>query len=180
MQPPTRPTPIYATKPVSATNATNDNDKAVQHFIGLLDEAKEKMTIYDDGNDTDGAAYKDTRVIDAVRRKLDQNPDFEMQCFFNYADNSPFMEAFGNHPQVDIRTGDGLGARDIHYKIIDDGKKAYLSRHDLGDSNRNFKQIDCTEVPERHFEYVTDTILGAYKRDIDRKFGSSNTANLNQ
>lgn len=164
---------------VSATNATNDNDKAVQHFIGLLNEANEKMTIYDDGNDMDGSAYKDTRVIDAVRSKLAQNPDFEMQCFFNFDHNLPFMKAFGNHPRVHIRTGDGLEARDVHYKIIDDGKKAYLSRHDLSDSNRSFKQIDCTEVPERHFEYVTDTILGGYKRDFDSKFGSSNTANLN-
>ncbi len=59
---------------VSTTRAANDNDKAVQHFIDLLNEAKKKMTIYDDGNDMDGSAYKDTRVIDAVRRKLDQNP----------------------------------------------------------------------------------------------------------
>ena len=165
---------------VSTTRATNDNDKAVQHFIDLLNEAKKKMTIYDDGNDMDGSAYKDTEVIDAVRRKLDQNPGFEMQCFFNYDHDLPFRKAFDNHPRVDIRTGGGLGDRDVHYKIIDDGKKAYLSRHDLGDSNRSFKQIDCTEVPERHLKYVTDAILGEYKEDIERKFSSSNTANLNQ
>lgn len=42
---------------VSTTRATNDNDKAVQHFIDLLNEAKKKMTIYDDGNDKIGRAH---------------------------------------------------------------------------------------------------------------------------
>ena len=67
-----------------------------------------------------------------MQRKLDQNADFKIQCFFNFDHDLLFKQVFGNHPQVDIRTGDNVAANDVHYKIIDDGRKAYLSRHKLG------------------------------------------------
>ena len=54
---------------------------------------------------------------------------------------------------------------DIHHKIIDDGRKAYLSRHKLGASECSIRWIDCTRV-QRDLEHVTEEVLGEYKRDM--------------
>ena len=162
---------------VTATNAINDDPAATEYFVGLLDEAKEKMTIYDDGNDMAGSIYNDPEVIATVQEKLEQNADFKIQCFFNFDHDLLFRQAFGNHPQVDIRTGDNVASNDVHYKIIDDGRKAYLSRHKLGDSERRIRWIDCTRV-QRDLGHVTDEVLGEYKKDIERKFGPPNAATL--
>ena len=166
---------------VTATNAISDDPVATEYFIDLLDEAQEKMTIYDDGNDMAGSIYNDPKVIATVQRKLKQNKDFKIQCFFNFDHDLLFRQAFGNHSRVDIRirTGDNVAEDDVHYKIIDDGRKAYLSRHKLGASERSIRWIDCTRV-QRHLEHVTDEVLGEYKKDIERKFGPSNTATLNR
>ena len=162
---------------VTATNAINDDLTATKYFIDLLDEAKEKMTIYDDGDDMAESIYNNPEVIVAVQGKLDQNADFKIQCFFNFDHDLRFRQVFGNHPQVDIRTGDNVAANDVHYKIIDDGRKAYLSRHKLGASERRIRWIDCTKV-RRDLKHVTDEVLGEYKRDIEQKFGPPNTATL--
>ena len=164
---------------VTATTAINDDPAATEYFIDLIDEAQEKMTIYDDGNDMEESIYNNPEVIAAVQRKLEQNADFKIQCFFNFDHDLRFKQAFGNHPQVDIRTGDNVASKDVHYKIIDDGRKANLSRHKLGDSERRIRWIDCTRV-QRDLEHVTDEVLGEYKKDIERKFGPSNTATLNR
>ncbi len=164
---------------VTATNAINDDPAATEYFIDLLDEAQKKMTIYDDGNDMEESIYNNPKVIAAVQRKLGQNADFKIQCFFNFDHDLLFKQTFGNHPQVDIRTGDNVAPKDVHYKIIDDGRKAYLSRHKLGANERSIRWIDCTRV-QRDLEHVTDEVLGEYKKDIERKFGPSNTATLNR
>ena len=57
----------------------NDDDSVVSNFLELLDEAHTSMILHDDGNDMDGSVYNDCRVIDAVRRKLQDNPDFKLQ-----------------------------------------------------------------------------------------------------
>ena len=60
-------------------------------------------------------------------------------------------------------------------QIIDDGRKAYLSKHELGAGERDFKLIDCTKVSKRNFDYVTDIVLGDYKKDIEQRFGQPQT-----
>lgn len=164
---------------VIATNATNDDNTATEHFVSLLDEAEKKMVIYDDGNNMEGSIYNDPKVIDNVHNKLKQNPDFKIQCFFNFDHDLLFRKAFGNHTRVDIRTGDNVESKDVHYKIIDDGRKAYLSRHDFSANKRNFRRIDCTRV-RRDLEHVTNAVLGEYKKDIEQKFRPSNTAKLSR
>ena len=60
----------------------NDDDSVVSNFIELLDEARISMVVYDDGNDMAGSLYNDRPVIDAVRRKLRANPDFQLRSLF--------------------------------------------------------------------------------------------------
>ena len=149
----------------------NDDNSVVSNFIELLDEARTSMILYDDGNDTDGAVYNDSRVIDAVRRKLRSNPDFELRCLFNCDEHVKLREEFTNEPQVDIRTrSDGGRERKVHYKIIDGGIKAYLSRHELGSSRRRCKIVDCTNVSKRHRSRVAGIVLREYTEDFAMAF----------
>ena len=145
----------------------NNYELVVRDFIALLEEARTSMILYDDGNNMVGSLYNDSRVIDAVRSKLRANPDFELQCLFNCNDDVEFRKQFADEPQVDIRTrsvmdNDGR----IHYKIIDGGLKAYLSRHNLGSRQRQSKIIDCSNVSKRHRSRVAKDVLSRYTEDF--------------
>ena len=149
----------------------NDDDSVVCNFIELLDEASTSMILYDDGNDMDGSVYNDGRVIDAVRSKLRTNPDFELRCLFNCNDDVKFRKEFANEPQVDIRTRRDMGReRKVHYKIIDGGTKAYLSRHELGSNQRRFKIVDCSNVSKRLRSRVGASVLRKHTEDFATAF----------
>ena len=149
----------------------NDDDSVVSNFIALLDEARTSMILYDDGNDMAGSVYNDSRVIDAVHSKLQANPDFELRCLFNCDDDVEFRKEFADKPQVEIRTRSDMdGERRIHYKIIDGGVKAYLSRHSLGSSQRQYKTVDCTNVSKRHRSRVAESVLRRYTADFATAF----------
>ena len=151
----------------------NDDDRAVSSFTDLLEQAHSKMMIYDDGDDNDGSIYMKREVVEAVEKKLADKPNFKIRCYFNLDNNTLFRKAFNDADQVEIQVGTGERPDDTHYKIIDDGRMAYLSRHGLGSSERKFQIIDCTRVDESELEDMTDSLLGEYKRDIERKFSSS-------
>ena len=149
----------------------NDDDSVVTNFIDLLSEARTSMVVYDDGNDMDGSLYNDQRVIDAVRSKLRANPDFQLQCLFNCDHDVKFRRELANEQGVDIRTRiDSGNSGEIHYKMIDGGVKAYLSRHALGSRDRKYKIVDCTSVSKRHRSRVVEGVLGKHKADFSRAF----------
>lgn len=149
----------------------NDDASVARKFIQLLDEAKALMIVYDDGNNTSGSLYNDRSVIDAVRIKLRSAPEFKLQCLFNCDDQVELRRELANEPQVDIRTrrDSGRGSK-IHYKIIDGGEKAYLSRHEPGATKRRFRIVDCTGVPEDHRRRVAKSMLGRHVADFARAF----------
>lgn len=152
----------------------NDDDSAVTNFIELLDEARTSMILYDDGNDMAGSVYNDSRVIDAVRSKLRFNPDFELRCLFNCDEGVKFRKEFTDEPQVEIRTRSDVGReRKVHYKIIDGGVKAYLSRHELGSIQRRFKIVDCTNVSKRHRSRVAGIVLREHTEDFAMAFSAA-------
>lgn len=150
----------------------SDDDRAVSSFTDLLEQAHSNMTIYDDGGDNGGSIYMKEEVVEAVRKKLHDMPEFTIRCYFNLNNDTLFRQAFNDADRVEIQTGTGERPDDTHYKIIDDGRMAYLSRHGLGSSERKFQIIDCTRVDESDFKDMTNSLLGEYKQDIERKFSS--------
>lgn len=156
----------------------NDDRAAVANFVGMLKEARESMIVYDDGDNTEGSLYNDPQVISAVYDKLQAEPSFVLQCLFNCDDDLLFRKELAGKPQITIRTrSSSAPAHEIHYKIIDDGAKAYLSRHRLGSSERRFKIVDCTDVSLGHRERIVDVVLGRYKNHFERAFAASDVAN---
>lgn len=156
----------------------NDDAAAVESFVGMLSEAQESMIVYDDGDNTAGSLYNAPQVVSAVHDKLQANPGFVLMCLFNCDDDLLFRKELAARPQVTIRTRDSsVPAHEIHYKIIDGGAKAYLSRHRLGSSERKFEIVDCTDVSLRHRDRVANVVLGRYKDHFKRAFAASSTAN---
>lgn len=156
----------------------NDDAAAVESFVAMLSEAQESMIVYDDGDNTAGSLYNAPQVVSAVDDKLQANPEFVLQCLFNCDDDLLFRKELAGKPQVTIRTrGSSAPAHEIHYKIIDGGSKAYLSRHRLGSSERKFKIVDCTRVSLRHREQIANVVLGRYKDHFKRAFAASSIGN---
>ena len=150
-------------------SGNNDDDLASTHFIELLNEAKKSMDVYDDGNDMDGSIYKNSEVIDAAVSKMKHYPDFKLTCYFHFDDDLPFTQALAEYPNAKIVTG-GTRTRsesDVHYKIIDGGRKAHVSQHQVGAKERGYKVLDCTHVPDRALANVTDVLLGVYKKRVE-------------
>ena len=149
---------------VSTTSDWNSDETAVEHFVALLDEAKTSMVVHDDGNKMEGSIYENKDVIDAVRRKLSDEPDFQLSCHFNFDDTMPFTRELQGVRGIKIKTGQGDRSHDdVHYKIIDGGLKVYLSRHAVASKARRYKVIDCSSVPRRSMAHVTDVLLRSYK-----------------
>lgn len=156
----------------------NDDDSVVSNFIELLDEAHISMILHDHGNNMEGSVYNDRRVINAVRRKLQDNPDFKLQCLFNCNEDVRFRKEFANEPQVEIRPRTATGSvGGVHYKIIDGGVKAYLSRDERGSRDRIYKIVDCTSVSKRHRRRIAESVLGKYTADFTSSFGADTIRN---
>ena len=162
----------------STEPAISDDDSVFRNFVGLLREARESMIVYDDGDNREDSLYNDPRVINAVHQKLRDTPTFELRCLFNCDEALQIRKELQSQPQVRIRTrGSSAPAYEVHYKIIDGGDKAYLSRHSLGSGERKFKIVDCTNVSRRHRERVANTVLRRYKEHFEVAFASSKSAN---
>ena len=149
---------------VSTTSDWNSDHTAVEHFVALLNEAEKNMVVYDDGNKMEGSIYESQEIVEAVRQKLSENPHFRLSCYFNFGDSTLFTEAFAGSPGVQIEVGQGdRPDDDVHYKIIDGGLKAHLSRHKLSSKKRRCKVIDCSNVPRRLMADVTGVLLQRYE-----------------
>lgn len=155
-------------------SAINDDESAVRSFLCMLNEAQGSLIIFDDGDDIDGSLYNDRRVINAVQDKLRDNPEFELRCLFNCDEDLLFRKELESERHVSIRIRSSSVPTDgIHYKIIDGGAKAYLSRHTLGSREQRFRIVDCSRVPRRHRGRVADIVLGRYKEDFEHAFEAS-------
>lgn len=152
----------------------NNDDSTSQNFLELLDDAQNCIIIYDDGNGQDGSIYMNQKIVEAVREKVKANSNFQVRCLFNCDDPSLlFRRALSHFDQVEIKINrDPMQKMATHYKIIDGGKKAYLSKHSLGVSIRRFKRVDCSKVPERRFQRTANAILGSFNRHFDTAFGA--------
>ena len=142
----------------------NSDRTAENNFVALLQEATESMVVYDDGNKMEGSIYQSQQVIDAVRKKLSKNPGFRLSCYFNFDDEVLFTKELKEHPCVQIVTGHGdRPDDDVHYKIIDGGLKAHISRHEVASQERQYRMIDCTKVPKGRRTDVAEVLLEPYK-----------------
>ena len=80
-----------------------------------------------------------------------------------------FIQQFKDNEQVKIyRRKDGSRPPDRHYKIIDGGKKAYLSEHDLGDHERTYKEISCSGFSEDIVARIDALLFQDLRQDLNK------------
>ena len=124
----------------------NDSTFARDTFIDLLNEAERGIWVCDDGNDFPESIYNDPKVIAAIRRRLELNQALHLYCLFSSTDDTKFVNEFIENPRVHMKRG-VLPRRDVHFKIIDDARKGYVSAHPLGCLERRYRSYDCSNVP---------------------------------
>ena len=139
---------VEVSRTVASSMPPNDNESAEQWFLDLLRQAKTEIVMYDDGDTSEGSLYQSETVVEAIRWKLAQNPEFRLSCVLNRCDGATlFEEKLTQHDQVVIRARRTNPSR-IHYKIIDN-RLAYVSCHRPGHAARNRTVIDCTNAMSR-------------------------------
>ena len=127
----------------------NDDVEAVQVVLDLLDEAKTEIVIYDDGDTAKGSLYQSEEVVQAIKNKIKEFPAFKVRCVLNSRNGDTLFEGelISMVPNVSIDQRTSNPER-VHYKIIDE-RKAYVTRHRRGGTERSRRMIDCTNALSR-------------------------------
>ena len=123
----------------------NDDHFARRAFVALLNEAEHAMWICDDGNDFPESIYNTAAVIEAIGQRLTRNEALHVYCLFSSNDETSFTRAFAGHQRVHLKQG-VQPRRDVHFKIIDDGRKGYVSAHPPESFERRYRSYDCSKV----------------------------------
>lgn len=156
---------------VRVIRGDNDDHTATTTFICLVNEVENEMIIHDDGDNTENSIYNNDKAIEAVRKRLQEQEDLTIKCIFNKEEEikmSSLGKQFPGRFQVRYRQGK-RPAHDIHYKIIDDGRKGYLSVHDLGGCSRKYELVDCTDSPQR----IRHRMFGKFYDQVKKEYVST-------
>ena len=137
----------------------NDDGFACKVFTELLNDAQTEMILYDDGG-KESPIYDDDAVVSVVQQRLKENPDLKLFCLFTYDDRTAFWSAFEKDPRVYLKKRPVRS--DVHYKIIDGGRKGYVTVHKLNTASRPFRRYDCNKVRPRDMERVVKRTMGPY------------------
>lgn len=152
---------------VKVTTGTNSDDEARRLFIALVRGAKDEIRLYDDGEP--GSMYDEPDVIAAVEKQLEAHPSLRIWCVFTHDGETNFRKAFAGEERVQFSTKSIRS--DIHYRIIDDGKIGYLSRHtDASEERRPYRRYDASKVPARWRAAAIANTLRKYLDDNRRQF----------
>ena len=137
----------------------NDDNFACKVFSELLKDAQAEMMIYDDGG-KDSPIYDDENMVGEVKQRLQENVDLQLFCLFTYKEQTAFWNAFDEEPRVHMKKRSARS--DLHYKIIDGGRKGYLTVHRLNSSVRPFRRFDCSRVQPKDMNRVKKHTMGPY------------------
>lgn len=149
----------------------NDDSFVRRTFIALLNEAEREMWICDDGNSFPESIYNAAEVVEAVRHRLSRNEGLHVYCLFSSNEETRFTKDFGDHPRVHMKRG-VQPRRDIHFKIIDDSRKGYVSAHPPGAFERSYRSYDCSRVPK----HIRQAALGRHLDSMTGHFQEAERA----
>ena len=153
----------------SITAVTNDNPTAIEQFNDVLRQADSELLIHDDGDQVSGTVYNDDRTIQAVRRRLNECQKLKIRCLFNFNEDvemAKLSSEFGTRFQVRFLHQRSPG--DVHFKIADRGKWAYLSTHLRGDTERDGEICDGTLASERVRRRYVGHLVEAFEEGFEK------------
>lgn len=146
---------------LKVSRAGDAREQPEDDFLSLVDEARRSIELFDDGNKLHDSICESERVIRNIREKLDRSEHFTITCHFNKDEELRFTSAFETHDRVSIFAGiDPQRSQDqVHYKIIDDGRIAYLSARGHAESERSFRRLDSTELQGKALKDTTQFLF---------------------
>lgn len=151
----------------------NNSTLATENFLSLINAAELTMLISDDGDAVCESIYNNDYLIQVVADRLETNPHLELYCiFFDAEADNKFKQRFDTHPRVHIRKI--RPRQDIHVKIIDGGKRGYLTSHSIGSEDRKYRKYDCTKASGKAKEMV----FGQHIRFMETAFPELETARV--
>ncbi len=154
--------------PLRIERGRNSDDFTASAFIDLVGKARGVMLVCDDGNEMSGSIYDSPEVVAAVKSKLDSDPQFGMRCMFSSNFKTKFRLQFDCADYADrIKFATVEVRRTIHFKIINDGREAYVSEHLEGERERRYTIYRNLIGPAR------TQVLGSYMDDINRVFADA-------
>ena len=145
-----------------------NNEQSVKNeFLDVLSNSKRTLIVHDDGDDVPSSVYNDEEVLTAIKRRLDENRKLTIEILFNFNSRLKIYELAEKHDRLSIRSLnmslDQRPEHDVHYKIADDGKYAYLSLHAPGARTESLNHINvrghCRSSVE-HYSTNTSSTLG--------------------
>ena len=146
----------------------NNDELAIQKSISLIEEAKEEIEMFDDGDSFESfkSLYNDTRFIEVVKKKLD-DPNFKIRIFFNIGDSQlSFIQEFKDNNRVKIykRKAEFKRPFDTHYKLIDGGIKGLLTRHGHGVGDRRYRDLVVLPGSKRNTRRAGKIVLKEHRQ----------------
>ena len=151
----------------------NSDERATECFKQLVDAASQELIVYDDGDQQD--FYNDEELIEVVLDRLNENENLRVKCCFNEKSDLKWHTKLAHHERVEIKIRSSKTSgppKNRHMKIIDGGRAAYLSVHDVGEDMRKFKLMDLRFLllPSIFFKLIVNRKLGSYLRDFEILF----------
>ena len=151
------------------TDVENDKRGATKRFFDVLAQAEHELLIHDDdeGNLCDGD------VVQAVRERLRACPSLKVRCLLNFNTDgcmAVLSEEYGHRFQ--IRYLHQQPTDDVHFKIADGGKVAYLSTCGEDTAERRGQVIEDTGTRA----YVRKHRLGGFIKDFNEGFDKAHVA----
>lgn len=161
---------------VESYRSTNSDEDVACMMISLIRFAQDEIEVFDDGNQMEGTVYNNSDVVNELKRKLRDTPRFKARFFFNADDDLLLRRELAGHDRVEIFTHakgaqpDSRPQDQTHYKIIDNGRIAYLSRHAYGAGERKFEVLDCRKVIPEKLDEVANLKFGRLREEVRRSF----------
>ena len=155
------------------TDVENDNKDAIRYFLAVLDRAERELLVHDDGDKSDGSLYDDENTVEAVRERLRTCPSLKIRCLLNF-NTGVKMAALSEEGdgRFQVRYLRQRPVDDVHFKIADGGKMAYLSTHLKGVTERRGQVIEDMGAPE----FVRKHRLGGLIDDFNEGFDKAHSA----
>ena len=150
---------------------TNNSEQATDRFWDLVNGMESEMVIHDDGEAK--SFYDDPQTVGLVRATLRADPDRTIQCVFNRHECTRFGTLSEEFPsQVEIRYAQNpeIEVGGLHYKIVDRGAMAYLSRHSADGTSREFEFFDYRWCPP----LLRPSIFRKFQQDFDQRMVAAN------
>lgn len=154
---------------VRVERGTNDSESAKANFLRVLRATENDLTIYDDGDASDCSLYQDRKVVDEVLGFLQEHPKVKVRCLFTCDEDLLLTRTLTSSGfDFDVRIT-GKPRDDNHFKIADSGNMMYLTRHQKGACERDYRLLDCTSVPKLLWR-ISRVTNKAYLKPFNRVF----------